>query len=166
MLPEYSLIGVGSPHGDDQAGWWVMDAIARRLKATSLVAGSRPDTFFTSNQSPRIHRATNPLQILDYLDGARWLGICDACHSGGVPGTWQSWQWPNPNIMASRFSGTHDLGLVATLELGQRLGRLPDTIWIWGIELQATVRNAAPSPAIIAAIPEVAENIMRTMSGL
>ena len=143
MPPAKCFIGVGSPHGDDQIGWLIADQVQARLADGSVV-----------------YNVGSPLEILDHIDGVEWLGICDACRGNGAEGSWQCWTWPDEQIVKPEFAGSHGISLAAALDLAERLGRLPGTVMIWGIEIAACEPGSPVSSPISAAIPQVADAII------
>ncbi|MDB5339353.1 MAG: hydrogenase maturation protease, partial [Planctomycetaceae bacterium] len=146
MAPRRCVIGVGSPHGDDQIGWMIADAVL--LLAADVC---------------HVYKVASPLEILDRIDGTEWLGICDACRGAGSVGDWKSWAWPDQQIISQEFSGSHGIGLPATLDLATRLGRLPETTMIWGVEIGDCHPGDAVSASASAAIPVIANAILREL---
>lgn len=142
MFSKKVLIGVGSPHGDDQIGWLIADEVRLRIGDSCLV-----------------HKVGSPLEILDRIDDVDWLGICDACRGAGQVGDWNCWTWPDEHIIQSQFTGSHDFGLAATLQLATRLKRLPDTVKIWGIEIGSSQAGDSISLPARNTIPRVADAI-------
>ena len=128
------VVGVGSPQGDDQAGWLVAD----RLTAHHTDAGSPPGWT--------VRRARIPLDLLDWLDGVDRLVICDACEALGEPGQLHCWTWPDPAIAACRSLTSHDFGLPSVLQMAGALGRLPRQVTIWGIEMTGSEMNGREQP--------------------
>jgi len=128
------FLGLGSPHGDDQAGWLVINCLHQRGVATGdAVALPSPD------------------QIWHVCSADRELVLCDAAAGPGQVGTIQRWNWPGVRL-PERCRGTHDLPLGDVLCLGQSLGLCPSEITIWTIsgsrfspcdELSPSVREAA-----------------------
>ncbi len=143
MSASKCVIGVGSPHGDDQIGWLIADDLETR-GVSELV----------------VHKVSSPLEILDWIDGVEWLGICDACRGEGPAGSWHCWTWPNDRIIQQEFAGTHDIGLTAALELAVRLGRLPATVMIWGVEVGTCQPGDVVSLPAKEAVPDVAGAIL------
>jgi hydrogenase maturation protease len=141
------FVGIGSPHGDDQVGWSIADALAELLPGVAT------------------RKASVPADLLDWLERVDLLGVCDACRGGGPAGTVQRFEWERStgparsSILASmervRVSGTHGLGLSAVLDLAQRLGRLPDRILVWGIEGQAFELGEELSPRVKDLLPAI-----------
>jgi hydrogenase maturation protease len=148
MSPATLIVGVGSPHGDDQAGWRVAEAAAGRLR----------DGASSGRVALRLIRS--PSELLDLVDGLQWLIICDACRAAGAaPGTIHRWQWPEPQLRAATWSGTHDWGLCPALELCQQLGRLPPQVTIWGVAADTARPGAAMSPPVAAAVTAAAQQL-------
>ncbi len=114
------LVGVGSPSGDDRLGWLVARQIQRRGVANTLVRCARA-----------------PADLLDWLADVDRLVICDACHGGGLPGSWRRFDWPTSLIDEVTFGGTHDMSLAGTLALAEQLGLLPKQTTIWGLTVAA-----------------------------
>ena len=135
------LVGIGSPHGDDQIGWRVADELVAALSKRDRQEWL--DTW-------RIHKAKSPLDLLNWLEAdsrgpVRHLIICDACQSASSPadicaGAIHCWSWPDEELPSVRFSGSHDLGLAAVLHLARALDRLPPRIDIWGVEVDRLER--------------------------
>lgn len=139
------FVGIGSAHGDDQAGWLV----AERLAACSI------------GHDLQVRKAKSPASLLHWLDGGvQRLIVCDACHSGGQLGQVRRWAWPIPELETMAWSGTHDLSLPTVLALGQRLGRLPATVIVWAIEGQDPPAAEAISHGVSEAVLEVVQRIV------
>jgi hydrogenase maturation protease len=115
--PSILVVGVGSPHGDDQLGWLVAKELAdRRLNHC------------------QVRIAATPLHLLDWIEECNLLYIVDACHGGGPAGRTYRWSWPCPEIQLGRWSGTHDFNLSGALALAEQLGRLPQQVVVWAVE--------------------------------
>lgn len=141
------LIGVGSPHGDDQIGWLVADRLMSRGPLET-----------------RIEKVVSPLEILDRIEDVDWLGICDACQGTGLIGAWTRWTWPVADVVRQSFTGSHGISLSNVLTLGRTLGRLPQTVVIWGVEVDDCRPAAEISQAVLAAIEPVAAAIRRELN--
>lgn len=131
------FVGIGSPQGDDQAGWLVADR---------LTAFAGPDLA--------IRRAKSPADLLDWLHDIERLIVCDACCGLSPIGVMRRWTWPLTDVTGVAWSGTHDFSLPAVLALAEQLDRLPKCVVIWGIEgainnpaseLSAEVSEALPT---------------------
>ena len=64
------VMGLGSPHGDDQVGWCVID----NLEQDGVVVAA-------------LRKVKDPVDILEDLAGVERLFVVDACKSGGQPGS-------------------------------------------------------------------------------
>ncbi len=108
------IIGVGSHFGDDQLGWRVAEMLAARpLPGTQVTRVASPDGLL------HLPNSSNHWMIVD-------AGV-DEVHTGAV----LRLEWPSENIPAPRPRGTHDLGLVAALKLGDALEALPRQVTLW-----------------------------------
>lgn len=138
------VIGVGSPHGDDQAGWLIADALdAQQIEGVT------------------IRKAASPSDILNWSGEVEWLGICDACRGVGAIGDWHCWTWPDRQISQHHFSGTHGMSLSAALSLAATLGQVPQMIKIWGIEIGNCLPGEPVSIAIRDRVPQIVDSILR-----
>lgn len=111
------MLGVGSPHGDDRLGWWVVEALER-----SPVPGVE------------VRSIGDPMQLLDHLDGVETLVVVDACRSGREPGSIVRREWPADDILRDDSCSSHGFGLARVLELAGALGRLPRSVILIGVE--------------------------------
>ncbi|MFM8219554.1 MAG: hydrogenase maturation protease [Planctomycetaceae bacterium] len=141
---EVLCVGIGSPQGDDQAGWLVIDALQN-----------------LSRQRVCLRKAAYPGELLDWLEPRGTLWIVDACRGGGKPGDWNCWHWPTEELPASLSRGTHDLGLAAVLQWGAALGRMPEEVLFWGIRIDSAVVGGQPTGPTLRAVAEVAAEMSR-----
>jgi hydrogenase maturation protease len=112
------VIGVGSPFGDDQAGWRLVEMLRRRPRSPA-----------------RLKAIDDPIKLVDECTGSRRLIIVDACRSGGRVGSLSRLHWPDPRIAARHSHSTHGVGVSDALRLAEQLGRLPPVVDIYGIEV-------------------------------
>jgi hydrogenase maturation protease len=146
-MTRVAIIGIGSPAGDDQAGWCVAHALQRSAWPdrpscqVSVTALDRPGT-----------------RLIRYLEGADAAVLIDAMRSGREPGFIQRVDDPallGPDTSAS----SHGLGVASALELARALDLLPGTLILYGIEIGEVSFNAAPSAAVRHAAAAVAAMI-------
>lgn len=156
------LVGIGSDQGDDRIGWIVADRLEE-------ICGL----------NVRIRTTAAPLDLLNWIDETHRLHIVDACEGDGTPGALRRWSWcvaPENDACADakfvpRRSGTHDFDVISVLQLAQRLGRLPPSVTIWGVQGERFEPSAPLSPAIESVLPDIVETIAkeltdaRTLSG-
>lgn len=132
------FLGLGSPHGDDQAGWLVIERLHQRGVSTADAVA-----------------LNSPNEIWDRCTPDRQLILCDAAVGIGADGTVRHWNWPGV-LLPERSVGTHDFPLGEVLTVGQSLGLCPPEVVIWTIsaskfapedEMSFAVRQAAVSLA-------------------
>lgn len=133
------VIGIGSPAGDDRAGWLVAERLRQRDFDALIV------------------RCGSPMEMLDRLPSDGPLMLIDGVRSGRPAGTIHRLSWPAAAELARWEApcSTHGLGLGAALALAKRLGMLPSPTAIWGIELAATVPGPPLSAPVRAAVERV-----------
>lgn len=126
------IVGLGSAHGDDQAGWLV---IARLHELGVPVELART--------------AAHPADIWDWCEAETRLIICDACREAGPPGTLHRWTWPDCSLTGETTSSTHGMSLCEALELGRTLGNCPPQVEIWGIVSEAFQPGTQALPPVV-----------------
>lgn len=124
-----AIVGVGSPHGDDQVGWLAIDRL-------------RPD-LPTDVRAVKVSGGADILELL--TDGHDEVVIIDAAAPAGCPGLFRSFQWTGRTPGGCAPSGTHGLGLVEALHLAEALGRLPRIVLIATVEAGSTAPGASLS---------------------
>jgi hydrogenase maturation protease len=147
---DWRVVGVGSPHGDDQVGWRVVDALRGRNVEQAVAI-------------------RDPSQLLDCLSSGHRAVIVDACVGQGVSGTIHRAVWPDLPAREWRLRSTHHLDIQQSLELAALLGRMPLEVVLIGIvgehfrpgdEMGAAVRSA-----VDAAVERVLQEMSRAMDG-
>jgi hydrogenase maturation protease len=138
------VIGIGSHHGDDQAGWLVIDRLEELGYPRSL-----------------LQKAAQPVDLLDDVSPPQPLFICDACQGSDAAGAIHHWHWPTDSLTGLRTCGTHDLPLPHVRELAHQLSWGPESIEIWGIEGGDWSPGSLPSSSVQAATRKVAAVIWR-----
>ncbi|TWT48049.1 hypothetical protein Pla22_50490 [Rubripirellula amarantea] len=146
--PKTLVVGIGSPHGDDAIGWLVADALKES----------------TDGGETRIEKAASPIEIFNAIDDCERLILCDGCSGLGSPGDTRRWQWPSSEFGQVNWSGTHDFSLIATLQLGERLNRLPPQVVVWAIEIDTNRVGDTLSPSVASAIPDFVQQIKQEMA--
>lgn len=112
------VIGIGSPHGDDQAGWLLID----RLSAEAF-------------SDAQLRKASTPHNLIDWIDDCDSLHLVDACSTGLSVARLDlsdGGQLASAGKLA-RCSSSHHVDLVSVIELAGLLDRLPDRIVMWAI---------------------------------
>lgn len=142
MIAKPLIVGIGSRHGDDQAGWLVIERL-RELGWPAEVA--------------RV--CSHPLEILHWAERTRALVACDACVGSGSLGAYRVWNWPMESWPTAVPRNTHDLALPAVLELGQMTGCVPAQVLVWTIEGETWSQESKVSAAVSEAAALVAAKI-------
>lgn len=136
------VIGLGSDHGDDNAGWIVIDRLQDRgyPRECSL-------------------RVLHPADLLDVVSPMQSLILCDACQAMKGAGTIHRFDWPKNPCNYPRASGLHDLSLLEVLELGRQLGLMPNEVTIYAIEGESWIPGTPAAHKIHTVADQVAQAI-------
>lgn len=147
------VAGLGSPHGDDRAGWLVVEQFLKKVCGT-LGASAEQDENLMSESSRHlfqhvvVRRALIPLDLLDWLEGVSILHVCDAFEATKRHGKLHRFTWNAGRLADSdntgesdvntaptsfRGRGSHAFGLPDVLQLAERTGLLPKQVIIWAI---------------------------------
>lgn len=142
------ILGIGSPAGDDQAGWLTVDA----LEASGVSRRFAPGQI----TSARLDRPGAGL--ISLLEDATWVILVDAMQSNGKAGEIRSF---NPENWAAYSHGlsSHGFGVLDALLLARELGNLPPRLDLYGIEIGSASPGAAPGAPILAAAQRLARII-------
>ena len=135
------IIGLGSPFGDDRAGWAAVAALA----AAPLPPGV--EAIFCANPAT---------ELLPALRGARRVVLVDAV-AGGDPGAIV--RGDRAALRASRAGvSSHGLALDAVLDLAAALGELPPEVGLVGVATGPADAGPAAdlSAPVAAAVPALA----------
>jgi hydrogenase maturation protease len=141
-MARVTVVGLGSPHGDDQAAWRLVDLLDGT--AETIVLGA-------------------PSRLLDHLDGCDKLILVDACRSGHAPGTIHRLSFPEDALGPCTGPSSHGLGVTAVLDLAEALGRLPPSVVLYAVEVQSCEPNQGLSPAVSQALPELCRRVRQEL---
>ncbi len=137
------VIGLGTPFGDDRAGWEVV----ARLRNV-LPVGTRADA------------TSDPLVVLDTRPEDGLLVVIDACRGAGPEGSVHRFEWPDPQLTADGGVSSHGVGLAAALALAGILGRLPSRVVVFAVEGRSAEPGAGLSRAVEEALPGVVAHVL------
>lgn len=138
------ILGIGSPSGDDQAGWLTIDALlAAEVKTTGV----------------DIQKLDRPgANLISLLDDAVWVILVDAMQSHEPIGHIRHFgaaDWP-----AYRHGlSSHGLGVLDALALARELGSLPARLDLYGIEIGAANPGEQAGSKVRAAAQQLARRI-------
>jgi hydrogenase maturation protease len=156
MQTRVHIVGVGSPFGDDRAGW-----VATELLRTSpLVAEEQAGAVAVSC-------CETPASLLaqDYGD-AEALVVVDAIRSGASPGTIRRLSGAELGQVQTPWS-SHGLHIAEALALGQAMHALPPQVLLFGIELEsADTGGETLSDSVSHALPALVQDIEREVAAL
>lgn len=128
------VVGIGSPFGDDQAGWRVIELLRGHLPAAvDLVALDRPGAT-----------------LINWMEGVDRLILVDAAEHRGAPGRVIE-VGPATMPPAAHALSSHGLQLAETLRLAQALDCLPTRVEIYAIEMEDLERDGLSEPVATAA---------------
>jgi hydrogenase maturation protease len=121
------VLGLGSPFGDDRAGWIAVESLMRS------------DGFRALPEGLASAEICDPVgnNLLDAMRGAILAILIDAAQSGAAPGTIRRLDAQNLED-GSEPCSSHGFGLSATLALGRALNELPPNVILFLIEIPAT----------------------------
>jgi hydrogenase maturation protease len=143
MSGSVRIVGIGSPHGDDQVGW----------RLVALLSGQ-------PGLGAQLVSVAGAAALLDHLDGCCRLILVDACVTGLAPGSITRLEWPDARISCQHSRTTHDLSVADALHLASRLGRLPARVAIYGVEIDSWQPAAEMSQVVSHVLPELARRII------
>lgn len=152
-MPRVSVIGIGSPFGDDQAGWYVAELLAK----SSRVIANAEHIVVTACRSPTS-------ELPDLLAAADIAILVDAVLNSGAPGTVYRLSSPCLPSFASGRLSSHGVGLQAMLELAKTLEDFPSALVIYGIEAESVEAISTMSQSVLRAISRVTEEIERDVA--
>ena len=137
------VAGFGSPHGDHQAGRQLVALLTRRpnVPARLIVVGDET-------------------HLIDELEGCETLFVVEACRGGSLIGGISRLEWPDARIRQYHNHSAHGVQLCNSLELVERLGRMPPKVVIFGIEIGGGLPRDAMSLAVMQAVTKLEEMIL------
>jgi hydrogenase maturation protease len=139
------ILGIGSPSGDDQAGWLVIDA----LRAAGLE--NCPDWVIDKLDRPGA-------SLIPLLQDADHVILIDAMQSGGTAGTLRHFDRADWPAYLGGLS-SHGFGVLAALSLARELGSLPPRLDLYGIEIASALPGEAPCAVVRAATLSLATRL-------
>jgi len=138
----FTILALGSPHGDDRVAWHVAD----RLERDPRFAGT-------------IHKIGSPWDVIDYFEPGCRVVILDACRSGAPAGTIVRRTGQTLRETPERAGSTHAGSLAQSLQMAQALGRNCNDILILAIEIESTANDREMSPPVLQAALELEKEV-------
>jgi hydrogenase maturation protease len=147
------ILGIGSPSGDDQAGWLVVDA----LLASGMCA---------AGEGILIQKLDRPgAGLIPLMDGASRVILIDAMQSNDPIGRIQRFDaddWP----AYSKGLSSHGFGVLDAVALAQALGKLPPRMDLYGIGIGEAIPCDTPCIEVQAAAQQLAVIIATELAGI
>ena len=145
------VLGIGNiDRGDDAAGRLVV----------RLLKGSLPDDVEAAELDGE---AT---ALLARFEGAEAAFLIDACRSGAPPGTVRRLDVGMTRLPPGLFGlSTHAFGLAEAVEVARALAWLPPCCILYAIEGSTFQTGFPPSPAVAAAVDDVAARLRIEIAG-
>ena len=142
------ILGIGSPTGDDQAGWLTVDALlAAGLDEVDIKKLDRPGA-----------------NLIPLLENASRVILIDAMQGGSRAGEIQRFDqkdWPGYcNGLSS-----HGFGVLDALTLARELGSLPSRLDLYGIGIGSVLPGEEAGPDVQAAALRLAAMIVSSLEG-
>ena len=118
------VVGMGSPHGDDQVGW---QAIAYLQQSSTFQQ--------TCGNRVALYTCETPLDgFLERAKESQTLIVIDAVVAGSVPGTIM--RLTEDNLPKTCFpSSSHGYGVAQMITLGRAMNMLPSHLVVIGVEI-------------------------------
>ena len=139
------ILGIGSPSGDDQAGWLTVDAL--------------PAAGLQCAEGMVIEKLDRPgANLIPLLDGTAWVILIDAMQSNSPIGRIRYFgveDWP----AYSQGLSSHGFGVLDALLLARELGGLPSRLDLYGIEIGPVSPGEHVRSEIQAAAQQLAKRI-------
>jgi Ni,Fe-hydrogenase maturation factor len=148
------VIGIGSPHGEDAAGWEVIHALDHLL----------PTSAGQTTSPVKTCKAVVPYDVLDWLESAASVHLIDASLDASpavrrfsiqattdgdllLTGTDETGQdTDRRSFPQTRSRSSHQLDLGSVLQLAAALRRLPPRLVLWTISVKSSDKRQAISP--------------------
>ena len=144
MTADVLVIGIGNEfRRDDGVGLAVAAAIAdRRSPGVSVMTATG-----------------EPTAILDAWAGVALAVVIDAAAGErSIPGTIRRWA-PGDHAESAVVS-SHAFGLPETFALGRAVGRIPQSLVVFTVDIEKTGHGVGLSPAVTGAVPAVVDAIL------
>lgn len=126
-----TIIGVGSPFGADQLGWFAVDWLERSELSKRF-----------SDLQLNFYQVDRPgALLLEQLHDADAAIIIDAMQSGSSFGTLRTFTVDEVLRQHTGLVSSHAFGVSESLALGATLGELPRLLMIVGIEMGDGIRE-------------------------
>ena len=152
-MTRLTVIGIGSPFGDDRAGWHVANALAE----SKYVAAYGELIVVTACRSPAG-------ELPGLFANTEIAVVVDAVLDGGAPGTVYRMEGRHFPAFAGRSFSSHGIALQTILEVSDVLKIGPNATIVYGIEAEFIGTASVMSESARRAAAWVVDNIKRDMA--
>lgn len=144
-MKNIAVIGIGNTlMGDDGAGVKVLKLLPDSIRKIELASGG--------------------MSLLHELDGLDTAIIADAVDFGGQPGEIRIFQPHEVESIKTLGYSLHDIDILKVLELAERMGQLPETVFIAAVQPADIGYSEELSAEVEASLPELASRIMELVN--
>ncbi len=156
--PRILIVGLGNPLlGDDGFGWRVASHVECALQEQSKTIGEG-ETRSSMVVGVEVERlAVGGLRLMEQMIGYDAAILIDAISLGQQPvGSLYSYSLESlPTYPVGHLYSAHDTTLQVALEMGRNfVAKLPDPIWVIGVEVAPTfIFSESLTPSVMAAVP-------------
>ncbi|EKD70559.1 MAG: hypothetical protein ACD_46C00495G0002 [uncultured bacterium] len=148
-MSNIKVLGIGSPFGEDQAGWKALEILKSRLSLNAILS---PYIQMECHDRPGSN-------LIELMRDANTVFLIDAVKSGQMPGIIHRLQ--NDEIQECKnLISTHHMGVAQSLQLGNALNELPNNIILYGIEISHSDLQLTISEPVKRGINQVAVELM------
>lgn len=180
------VIGIGSPHGEDIAGWEVIKQLKTKLPGVAGNVVTSERSSIARTDAIELRTASVPHDMLDWLDPHSPMHIVDARLGGkrllgrfavrqqekstelelvaasdnGTPTHCMKFSEIAENL---RSGSTHQFDLLSVLQLSATLGKLPKQLTLWTVPIMSSEFGCV-SDETNAAIHECAQQIAKELA--
>ena len=167
------IVGIGSPHGEDRAGWNVIEQVAELLSPCAgielrqavvphdILDWLKPDTTthmvdasLLDSSSAVHHSRVERLEITGDSQNPLQVALIDACSPSTIEVAFST----------LRSNSTHQLDLLSVLELAAALNRLPPRLVLWTIPINPTTQEHELSSTTAEHVVACAQCIVEELS--
>lgn len=147
-MSRISILGIGSPFGDDQIGWRVIDAI----NESGMLDRFPPGLMQTCCCDRPV---TN---ILQKMMDSEVVILIDAMKTGLPVGTIRQLDPAGLQLYPHRIS-SHQMGMAECLALGRTLGMMPVQMLCYGVEIDSIGPQKDMADALHAAVTKLTAEV-------
>jgi hydrogenase maturation protease len=144
-----AVLGIGSAHGDDQIGWYLLDQLSERGKVGGAV----------------LEKINAPgASLLSCLQRYEQIVVIDACQMEAAVGAFKFIDHAEDSLLslqADAHYSSHSFSLVDAWKLAQKLSLPLPQISLFLVQIQQTKTMSRISDEILQRVPEYSRELER-----